>query len=731
MFEVNRGNSLFRIFTSAAMLVALAACGGGGGGGGTTTAPPPTGGVPQLNYYTLGGTVSGLVGSGLVLQNGSMSSVSISANGAFTFPGTLIGGASYNVTVKTQPGTPAQTCKIVGGAGTISANVTGIQVTCGSAISGTISGLAVTATLQNNGADDLSVGTDGAFTFAAIVPTGSIYDVTVRNAYQVCNVANGSGTAGANVSNVAINCSSSVGGTVTGLKGSGLVLRNNGGDDLAVSAAGAFTFATTVATNGAYDVTVAVNPGAPAQTCTVVNLTGKGTAWKNISNVEVNCKDGQWTWLGGATAIQNQGNYGTRGVAAATNLPPARSNAATWTDASGNFWVFGGTGFGGTYSYLNDLWKYEPANGMWTWVSGSNSYDQLGVYGTMGTAAAANAPGGRFGATAWTGLNGELWLFGGQGSDSVNVGISLNDVWKYNIATGMWTWVKGQKAWVTNKGTYGTKGTAAAANTPGIRSSGGGWTDASGNLWLFGGYGFDSVATTTTQGVLNDLWKFNPTTAQWAWMSGSAQVNQWGVYGQKGVAAAGNTPGGRGRYVAWTFAGDFWFYSGHGYGGNTLQQGGYMGDLWKFSPASGQWTWVGGSQDHSVAANYGTLGVAAASNDPGERATALGWADANGNLWLFGGYRIGGSAQDLWKYSVSTGLWTWVGGNDYYGQQSTRYGALAAPGMGVMGRRSGSASGWVDGTGQLWLFGGAGPLYTGTATSEPDGVLNDLWRYTP
>ena len=66
---------------------------------------------------------------------------------------------------------------------------------------------------------------------------------------QTCTVSNGSGTmASANITNVAVSCTGSlatfsVGGTVSGLSGT-VVLQNNGGNDLSVSANGPFTFTT-------------------------------------------------------------------------------------------------------------------------------------------------------------------------------------------------------------------------------------------------------------------------------------------------------------------------------------------------------------------------------------------------------------------------------------------------------------------------------------------------------
>lgn len=76
-----------------------------------------------------------------------------------------------------------------------------------------------------------------------------------------------------------------VGGSVSGLTGTGLVLQNNGGDDRAVTADGAFTFTTSVGAGNPYTVTVFTQP--TGQTCTVQN--GSGTALANVSNVAVSC----------------------------------------------------------------------------------------------------------------------------------------------------------------------------------------------------------------------------------------------------------------------------------------------------------------------------------------------------------------------------------------------------------------------------------------------------------
>jgi hypothetical protein len=79
-----------------------------------------------------------------------------------------------------------------------------------------------------------------------------------------------------------------VGGSVSGLSGT-VVLRNNSGDDLTLTANGSFTFATRLAGGTAYNVTVRTNPS--GQTCSVAN--GSGTiAGADVTNVAVTCGTG-------------------------------------------------------------------------------------------------------------------------------------------------------------------------------------------------------------------------------------------------------------------------------------------------------------------------------------------------------------------------------------------------------------------------------------------------------
>jgi N-acetylneuraminic acid mutarotase len=363
--------------------------------------------------------------------------------------------------------------------------------------------------------------------------------------------------------------------------------------------------------------------------------------------------NGRWTWMGGSDSIEAKGAYGTKGVPAPGNWPGARYLGVSWTDASGNFWIFGGLGIdtAGNRGTMNDLWKYS--NGEWTWMSGSNIAASSntpipGVYGEKGTAAPANVPGDRTGAVSWSDAAGNLWLFGGAGDDANGNTHVLNDLWKYS--NGEWTWMSGSDTG-NELGSYGTLGVADPGNVPGARADSVTWTDASGNLWLFGGQGNDTKGCSSGSEpcLLNDIWKYG--NGEWAWMGGSNIADGVGVYGTQGTSAPKNFPGAREGAVTWIDAsGNLWLFGG--YGVDSMNVAGDLNDLWKYS--GGQWTWMAGSAGASQTGIYGTQGTPSAGNVPGAREWGVGWTDRSGNLWLFGGFdpwiAAGGDFNDLWEY---------------------------------------------------------------------------------
>jgi hypothetical protein len=183
-------------------------------------------------------------------------------------------------------------------------------VTIGGSVSGLVGGSVV---LQNNGAGTVAITGDGAFAFAETVAGGAAYDVVVltnpTSPPQTCTVANGKGTAGAsNVTNIAVTCTVAprytVGVTVRGLTGSGLVLQNNARDDLLINANGNYVFNTAVADATDYTVTVLTQPN--GQSCAPRNNTGR-IAGANVTNVEVECASNQFTVSGTVAGLAGTG----------------------------------------------------------------------------------------------------------------------------------------------------------------------------------------------------------------------------------------------------------------------------------------------------------------------------------------------------------------------------------------------------------------------------------------
>jgi N-acetylneuraminic acid mutarotase len=473
----------------------------------------------------------------------------------------------------------------------------------------------------------------------------------------------------------------------------------------------------------------------------------------------------QWTWMGGSSTLgannaPQPGFYGTLKTAAKDNIPGGRQEAMAWTDKNGNGWLFGGFGADskGQEGYLNDLWELNTATGEWAWMGGNNAFSGnnwfYGVYGSKNQFAAANQPGSRYEAATWVDKSGNLWLFGGYGYDGSSGGnsVNLNDLWEFNISKGQWAWIAGPQIAACpvgdggscqQPGKYGTERVAAAGNIPGGRSEAVSWVDSSGNLWLFGGSGIDSKGVT---GNLNELWKFNPTTKEWAWMSGSETIGAkggvLGVYGDLGVAHSGNYPGGRIWPDGWTDAsGNLWLFGGDGF--DIYGDQGELNDLWEYKTATNVWTWMGGSDTTGIGdllpGTYGTLGASGTKNTPGGRSAGLAWKDNKGNGWIFGGYGADGAAvaspwgwlNDLWQFNSTTHEWTWMGGSsqaavlDSYGDTGMP-GAYGAVGAGAAGNAPGSREytvGWTDANGNFWVFGGYGVDAAGNL-----GYLNDVWK---
>jgi hypothetical protein len=239
-----------------------------------------------IGSFSVGGTITGLVDS-VILQNNESDDLSLTKNGAFVFDTEVTEGSSYKITVLTQPS--GQTCSVSKGSGNVSDTVTNITITCDSetyAVGGTIAGLTGAVVLQNNNSDDLTLTTNGSFSFESEVANGGEYAVTIltQPTGQVCVVTQGTGIISGNaISDVAITCDDipspvasityPVSGTLSGLVGT-LTLQNNTGDNLVLTQNGAFSFANKLISSASYNVTILTQPNAPYECFVTNNGTG-------------------------------------------------------------------------------------------------------------------------------------------------------------------------------------------------------------------------------------------------------------------------------------------------------------------------------------------------------------------------------------------------------------------------------------------------------------------------
>ena len=281
-----------------------------------------------------------------------------------------------------------------------------------------------------------------------------------------------------------------------------------------------------------------------------------------------NTTTNEWTWMRGANFSGSPGSPGVMGVPNVTNEPSARhESTCSWVDNSGDLWTFGGYGNGQT----DDLWRYNIATNIWTWMKGDPLASNAPVYGTMGIPDPSNTPGARNSYSRWADKNGNLWLFGGV----YYTAGSYSDVWKYSIATNEWTWMKGPNV-TDDAGVYGTQCIEDSLSSPPSHNENRScWMDSCGCLWTFGG-----VTATGSYPAKNDLWKFNPVTNNWTWVSGSPGINDPGNYGSIGVSSPANVPPARMGSYAWQDKnGNIWM----GFG-QTPNTNAYRNDLWRYVP---------------------------------------------------------------------------------------------------------------------------------------------------
>lgn len=418
---------------------------------------------------------------------------------------------------------------------------------------------------------------------------------------------------------------------------------------------------------------------------------------------------GEWTWIKGSNKANDTGSVGTIGVESPNNLPSSRANFSYWV--VGNY----------LYVYSGDLWKYNMQTNNWTCLNlapvgtepvyGQPSVPGIGVY-----------PNKRTGATCWTQGN-YLYLFAGATEAYGN----RNDVWRYDITTQLWTWLKGGQGSAGEE--WGTVGVEDSLTRPGART--GMACEVLGDMvYIMGAY--------------NQVWRYNMSSNNWCVKYGipdylvsssdSLLINP--NYGVQNVYSPNNSPGYRVGVKSWSKDGSLFLFGGNtAYTSIYAAYSHYHNDIWQFDTAIAQWRYIKGNATTNQYGKYGYPNIELPSNTPGSRSNMLKWSVGN-NIYISNGFGYASSGasrliSDTWKYNTISNNWTWVDGSN---NSSLSY---VAPEVGVELVNNKPAPGtyaafWNLDT-AIYIMGRNGTILTGSLTNwglnTAGRSADGIWKY--
>jgi hypothetical protein len=241
------------------------------------------------------------------------------------------------------------------------------------------------------------------------LPITGTYAITVETqpSGQTCAVANGSGTVAFDNPVAMVTCTASSGAGMASVARQELAVPSSGDGMSALRPRPRQAASSWSGSTG----DLWLFGGQSADSAGAARLLGD--FWKYDSNAR------EWLQLSGlARAGSSPSDNDT------FSIPSARSYAASWIDAAGTLWLFGGQGLGagGTSALLNDLWAFNSSAGTWTQAIQSRG----------------PTPSARMAASFWVDPSGMLWLFGGYGMDATGAASQLDDLWRYSPQSKSW-----------------------------------------------------------------------------------------------------------------------------------------------------------------------------------------------------------------------------------------------------------------------------------------------------
>jgi N-acetylneuraminic acid mutarotase len=351
-----------------------------------------------------------------------------------------------------------------------------------------------------------------------------------------------------------------------------------------------------------------------------------------------------WRHLSGNTTLNALGSFGTLLEYNSNNYPPAVFSSSI-VSYNNTILLFGGQHDDPSNKDYNNVWQYSIELEQWRLLSGNESYNRLGIYGTKGQYDSENIPGGRNGADMVI-VNNTLILFGGVGFDKSGTNSFLNDLWQFDLTTFQWRWLSGSDT-ASQGGVYKNMGSFDSDARPGGRNL---HTIHyyENNLLVIAGIGYDND---TSLGRLNDIWEYSFMLDQWKWLFGDELKNKLGIYGTIFEYNSTNKPGSRYSHSTLIKNNTLYLMGGWAYDSISLKL--YQNDIWQYSFELGQWRWISGNDVGNQPGVYGTKGTYSFDNviggRQGQRMTLY-----NDNIYIYFGRALdinndGERSNDLWE----------------------------------------------------------------------------------
>jgi hypothetical protein len=432
-----------------------------------------------------------------------------------------------------------------------------------------------------------------------------------------------------------------------------------------------------------------------------------------------NPNNNSWTLL--YKPSNNTQNIGTVGVEDINNKPGVLIGYTSWYNDN-SLYFFGGSSTTSTCTECvqKKIWKFNLLTNLWSCIKNPNTIDA--IYGIQNSSNIDNTPPSLIYMSNAIVLNQEAYFFGGDelgGNTTTELNRGHhNSLWKYNLQTNQWTWLKGKQL-TKHPGFYGKKGVERSENLPSSRLNSFLWIEGN-NIKMLGGSVYN------TKSYSQEFWNFNISTNNFTWIDGITSMYQHNNQNSQYYFENLNTPSvynlvGPSK-LKWGEKGEkLWFFStlnNQPFLGNS-----YLGGMFEYDIATSNCYKI--KEFSSTPYNYGIYGqinVTDALNIPPYRENACLW-ETETKLYLMGGFGVNGNNytyNDFWSFDKNTKNWTWINGSKNNDTPLSFYSNIGEVDPSNYPKSRRNAQTWVDADGNLWLFSGI---------NDEGYRMNDFWKF--